>query len=93
MEISVEDQAFIDSLQYELYHVGFYNQNAYRKFHEGFYFEIVCHANNRWTYHAEKNNRMIFDSGISNTSYETAEMAHNTMLFKITDKYFIRRDF
>jgi hypothetical protein len=91
MEINAEDQSFLDKELYELYHIGFYNQNAYRRFYEGFYFEVVCHGKKKWSYHVEKNNRMLFDSLISDTYYDTAERAHTVMVLKITDYLHKRR--
>lgn len=91
MEIAAEDQEFIDKEKYELYFIGYDNQNAYRKYYEGFYFELVCRPNIGWTYHIEWRNKMLFDSGISNTSFESAETAHNIMVFKIIDYSYKRR--
>lgn len=86
MEISVGDQEFIDKENYELYFIGYDNQNAYRKNYEGFYFELVCRPNTgKWTYHLERNHTMLFDSGISNTSFNSAEIAHNIMTLKMKD--------
>jgi hypothetical protein len=94
MVISEEDQEFLDKENYELYFIGFDNQNAYRKYYEGFYFELVCRPNiGRWTYHVERSNRMLFDSGISNTSFDKAETAHNIMILKITDFSYKKRGY
>ena len=85
MEISKEDQEFLDNQKYELYHIGLENQNAYRMNYEGFYFELVCHPKDKWGYHIERNNRMLFDSRLGIKKFDTAEVAHNIMILKITE--------
>lgn len=92
MEISSENQKFLDNQKYELYHIGIENQNAYRMNYEGFYFELVCHPTDKWSYHIERNNKMLFDSRISNKKFDSAEKAHNIMILKITDYTYKRRN-
>lgn len=91
MEISKEDQEFLDSQNYELYHIGIENQNAYRLDYHGFYFELVSHPKDKWNYHIEKNNKMLFDSRIGIKKFDRAEGAHNIMILKITDYSYKQR--
>ena len=92
MEISLEDQEFLDSKNYELYHIGIENQNGYRLDYNGFYFELVCHPKNKWAYHIEKNNRMLYDSRVGIKKFDRAETAHNVMAFKILDYAYKKRN-
>ena len=77
MQISEEDQIFLDQHHFVLYHVGIENQNAYTYAEQGFEYELVCHPKGGWAYHIERHKVMKFDSRLGAKTYKTAEEAYN----------------
>lgn len=85
MDISKEDQYFLDKQNFNLYHIGIENQNAYSFAKAGFEYELVCHPVYGWAYHIERHKRMVFDSRLAPKYFKTAEEAFTSATLSVRE--------
>jgi hypothetical protein len=92
MEISKEDQIFLEKQGFVLCHIGLEDQNAYSFAEKGFEFELVCHPKHGWSYHVERHHLMKFDSRLAGSDskryFQYAEEAYAKAVISVKDYCF-----
>lgn len=81
----------VNNVKYYLAHTGLAGNQSYQIYgrlgHRIFYLELRKDVNQTWTFHVERKEKLVFDSGLGKAFYTTPEEAHSVMISELHKKY------